>query len=325
MNSSHIDYAIQNNFVRYTWAAYFLFIILSSSVGDTLILVASFNKRAFKINNFIVTVIQHIAVADLGVTLFDALPTFISLLANSWVLGNNFCFIKVYIAYYLYPTGMFMLALLTTSKFLLLRYPLRASIFSKKRGHQACIVIWMFCLIMPGLMIAFDTDAVYFDYRVYNCGYKFTSEIWEKVLPILAVLFSFAPNIIIISTTIPTLKYLAAARKAARRVQGSIPWRGALTVALTAVVFTLSNLPFVGFTIAETFVPPDRVLAMRWFDVHLNRFVTSLLYVNTISNFYIYLTTMKSFRRFLSTKRLSVLPMSLGLETSRRTASISGI
>ena len=223
MNSSDVDYAIQNNFVRYTWAAYFLFIVLSSSVGDTLILVASFNKSAFKINNFIVTVIQHIAVVDLGVTIFDALPTFISLLANSWVLGNNFCFIKVYIAYYFYPTGMFMLALLTTGKFLLLRYPLRASSFSKKRGHQACIVIWVFCLVMPALMIVFDVDAVYFDYRAYNCGYKFKSEIWKEVLPVLAVIFSFAPNIIIISTTIPTLNYLAVARKAARRVQGSIP------------------------------------------------------------------------------------------------------
>ena len=322
-NFSDTQYAIQNDAERFAWAAYFIFIILSSSVGDTLILIATFIKNAFKINSFIVKIIQHIAIVDLGVTLFDALPTLISLLANSWILGYNFCYIKVYIAYHLFPTGMFMIALLTTSKYLLLRYPLRASNFSKNRGHQICIATWIFCFTLPAIMFALDKDDVFFDYRPYNCGYKFKNEKWNYLMPILAVIFTFAPNIIIISTTIPTLKYLARARKAARRVQGSIPWKGAVTVAITAVVFTLSNIPFVSYVIAETFMPPDNILSRRWFYFELFRFVTSLLFVNTVANFYIYLATMKSFRRFLKFAATTSAPP-VSLETFQSTVFLTG-
>ena len=314
-NFSDTEYAIQNEAERFAWAAYFIFIILSSSVGDTLIIIATFNKNAFKMNSFIVTIIQHVAIVDLGVTLFDALPTLISLWANSWILGYNLCSITVYIAYYLIPTGMYMIAILTTTKFLLLRYPLRASSFSKNRGHQICIAAWVFCFTLPAIMFALDKDDVCFDYRSYNCGYKFKNEKWNYLMPINAAISTFAPNIIIISTTIPTLKYLARARKAARRVQGSIPRKGAVTVAITAVVFTLSNLPFVGHKIAETFMSSDNILSMRWFYIELYRFVTSLLFVNTVANFYIYFATMKSFRRFLKFAAQTSAP-SLSLKTS---------
>ena len=302
INYTDTVFAIENNVERYAWAAYLLFVFLSSLIGDTLILIASFNKNAFKMNIFLVTIIQHIAIADLSYTLFDVFPALISLLANSWILGENFCHVRVYIAHYVFPAGICMIALLTTGKFLLLRFPQRASSFSRKRGHQICILTWSFCLAIPALMIALEEDDVYFDYRPYNCGYQFKSESWETLLPILTATFSLAPNIIIISTTIPTLKYLAEARKAARRAQGSIPWQGALTVSLTAFVFIVSNLPYAGNIVAEKFMESKDPLALKWFYIDLFRFTTSLLYANTISNFYIYLLTMKSFRRYILSK-----------------------
>ena len=317
INYSDTKFAIINKGERYTWAVYLLFVFLSSLFGDTLILIASFNKKAFKINIFLVTIIQHIAAVDLSVTMFDVLPTLISVLANSWILGDNFCFIRSYIAHYIYPTGIYMITLLTTSKFLLLTYPLRAPNFTKKKGHQLCFLTWTFCLIVPALMIAFEADDVKFDFRSYNCGYQFNSEIWEKLLPILAVIFSFGPNVLIIATTIPTLKYLAAARKSARRVQGSIPWKGALTVALTAFVYIISNLPYAGNIVAEQFMKSADPLALKWLYIDLFRFTTSLLYVNTMSNFYIYFLTMKSFRKYLFSKSSSVVPVAVSLETIR--------
>ena len=59
-NYSDIKFGLHNNAERYTWAAYQLFVLLSSLIGDTLILAASFQKDAFKINKLIITVIQHI-------------------------------------------------------------------------------------------------------------------------------------------------------------------------------------------------------------------------------------------------------------------------
>ena len=78
---------------RYLWASYHLFVLLSSFIGDTLILTASFNKDAFKINKFIATIIQHIAISDLTFTTFVVLPGAISLFADSWILGDVICHI----------------------------------------------------------------------------------------------------------------------------------------------------------------------------------------------------------------------------------------
>ena len=83
-NHSDIKFGIQSNAERYCWAAYFIFGVLSSLIGDTLILVASSHKGAFKINRILVTIIQHIAVSDLANTIVFLLSSTVSLLANSW-------------------------------------------------------------------------------------------------------------------------------------------------------------------------------------------------------------------------------------------------
>ena len=43
---------------RYTWAGYFLFVIISSLIGDTTILIASIRYKAFKLHKVTVTIIQ---------------------------------------------------------------------------------------------------------------------------------------------------------------------------------------------------------------------------------------------------------------------------
>ena len=82
-NYSDPKFGMQNNAARHCWATYHIIVLLSSLIGDTLILVASFQKDAFKINKLIVTVIQHIAISDLAASIFGVLPAAVSLLAKS--------------------------------------------------------------------------------------------------------------------------------------------------------------------------------------------------------------------------------------------------
>ena len=105
-NYTDIKFGIHNNAERYSVAAYVLFGLLSSLIGDTLILVATFQKDAFKISMLIVTVIQHIAVANLAISISSFLPIIISLLANSWVLGDAMC----YSLYHIHPSSSFHVA-----------------------------------------------------------------------------------------------------------------------------------------------------------------------------------------------------------------------
>ena len=62
-------YAIKNDASRYAWAGYFLFVLISSLVGDTTILIASLKYRAINLHKVIVVTIQHIALCDLMVTI----------------------------------------------------------------------------------------------------------------------------------------------------------------------------------------------------------------------------------------------------------------
>ena len=308
-NYSDIKFGLQDNKERYIWAGYQLFVLISSLIGDTLILAASFQKDAFKINKLIVTVIQHIAVSDLVNSISYALPIAISLLANSWVLGKTICNIQAYLVYFINPVSMCLIAVLTTFKFLILKYPLRAASWSTKRAHQVCSGMWAASSTLPIIMLASDKDIVQFDERVYHCRYFFKSHFWTFVLPIMAFVSTLVPNTVIISTTIPTLKYLKAARKSAKQVQGRIPWQGALAVALTAIIYTISNMPIAIFHMLEKFVEGQEDPS-NWFHVNFIRISTSLLMINIMANFYIYCLTIKSFRRFLLSRVQLVVSVS---------------
>ena len=314
-NYTDIKFGIQNNAERYSWAAYFLFGILSSLIGDTLILFASL-QHAFRIKKFLVPIIQHIALSDLGYVIFGGIPIAASLLANSWPLGTTLCYVRVYTAYSIYLSGMSLIAVLTTSKFLILRYPLRAGSWSTTRAHQVCSLIWASLLTIPILFLAVDKDDVEFDYRIYTCRYRYSSEIWKTMIPITGFIFGFAPNAVILVTTVPILKYLVHAWKSARRVKGSIPWQGAFTVAVTSVVYCCSSFLYVVHRIVNTFIdehPPGL------FQVQFYRICHFLLMINVVANFFIYISTIKSFRTFLLVKLRPIkqMPKSTSLRTSR--------
>ena len=318
-NYSDIEFGMHKNAERYFWASYVIFGVLSSLIGDTLILIASFHRDAFKINKILVIVIQHIAVSDLLYTISNSSPVAISLLANSWVLGKALCYVSVYVGFFAFPAGMSLIAVLTTSKFLILRYPLRAASWSTKRAHLVCSFIWAFALLFPILCLAVDKDDVHFDYRGYVCDYGYSSDVWQKLIPILGFIFGIVPNIIIVATTVPILKYLAVARKSARRVGGSVPWQGNLTVALTAVVYCISTLPHIVYQITISYMKDPSELFFLFFF----KFGTFLLMINVVANFYIYVLTIRSFRQFLLSIIRSVVSFPVSLKTSN-TASTAG-
>ena len=321
-NYSDIEFGMHNNEVRYFWASYHLFGVLSSIIGDTLILIASFQKDAFKINKILVTVIQHIAVSDLTLTISAVAPAAITLLANSCVLGQMLCYLKVYFCYIAFAAGMSLIAVLTSSKLLILKYPLRALSWPTKRANQVCSLIWAFALIFPihnTLPRCINKDDVHFDYRVYNCEYGYRSDAWITIIPILRFIFAIVPNIIIVATTVPILKYLAVARKSARRVGGSVPWQGNLTVALTAVVYCISTLPYAVNQIAISCMkdPPEL------FFVHFHKVSCFLVMINVVANFYIYVLTIRSFRKFLFSKTISVVSLLVSLQNPNTASTAS--
>ena len=302
-SNNYTVFGIHSTAERYSWSAYHLFVLLSSLIGDTLILYASFHKEAFQINHFIVTVIQYISVSDLAVAITGVLPGPITLIGNTWELGNAMCYATVYVRYIFYQAGMSLIAVMTTGKVILLKYPFRSPILNKKMAHQACGIAFIPSLAVLVCMLVVDRSDVAFDYKNYACNYEFKADIWQKLLlPIFSIFTMFIPNIVIVATTIPTLKYLYDAIKSARRAGGSVPWRGTVTVALTAIVYCVSSLPLCIYYILKDFVDEQLTSPFQFQYYRISYFVCM---INIMSNFYIYTLTISSFRRFLLSKILA--------------------
>ena len=120
--SNKTAYGIKSDAIRYTWTGCYLFVLASSLIGDTTILIASIKYKAFNLHRVIIVIIQHIAFCDLMILSATAvLPNMVSVISDNWVLGNVFCYFCFYTAYYSYLTGILLICTMTTSKLLLLK------------------------------------------------------------------------------------------------------------------------------------------------------------------------------------------------------------
>ena len=331
--SNAIVYGIQSESERNFWTVYFIFVLLSTLIGDTLILYASFHKDALKINPIIVAVMQHIAVSDLIQAVSTALPTMVALKTNSWVLHDSLCYITTYLALAVFNVGIYILALLSLLKYILLKYSTFLGCLTTSKTHLLCNFFWIgsfsfsiFLTVENHQAKSTVADSVYFDYRKYSCTYDYPLlyKIIGMPYGLGAVGVSFLPCLIVIGTTIPTVIYLIKASKTSRRVRGRIPWQGAITVVMTAIVFCLSNLPHFVYLVVMDYKNSPKAELKEPFHVNFFRVTYFLLFINTISNFYIYTLTIRSFRVFLSTKFQTVTSYFVSLWNQRNRESITG-
>jgi hypothetical protein len=296
--SNRTLYGIESKPIRYIWAGYFLFVILSSLIGDTTILIASIKYKAFKLQKIVVVIIQHIAVCDLMVTVTTVIPMLFTVTINEYVFGNFLCYWSTYSKYYLYLTSLFLICNMTTSKALLLKYPLRFKTVTLRKAHFSCVVCWSLALSLPVMFLFVDRSDVYFSYRSYACDYGFSAEICHVLRPILTLLFMFIPTCHVVATTIYVL---VLARQIARRGRETLKWQGITTIALVAVGYCISVLPQGAYRFGESFFDRDDESKKIFFATYI-KIAQSILWLNTISNFYIYSLTVRSFRNFLCSK-----------------------
>ena len=294
-NSNRTLYSIGNDASRYTWAGYFFFVLISSFIGDTTILVASAKYRAFKLHKVIIVIIQHIAFCDLMVSLTDILPRFVSVVANEWALGNFFCHFNSNASYYFNLVSMLLICTMTSSKLFLLKYPLLSGTITLKKAHLVCVTSWLLSLTVPVTFLLVDGLDVYFSYKTYQCAHGYSSDVWNWLRPSFAALFGFIPIGLVVATT---TCLLMTARHVAQRSQESLKWQGIVTTSLVAIFYCISLLPYFVYRAGESLVKADDRNS-EYFHTYFFRVANSFISLNTISNFYIYSLTVHSFRRFV--------------------------
>ena len=280
---------------------YHVLCLVSSLIGDTVILIATRTKDAFKLNKHLVAVIQHLAIIDLALCLAWILPNILNMASlvgwNHWLLDNEiFCQIKMILLYFLSSVTTNLFSVLTFVKLVILKLPLRISTWKKNKTQFLCASVWFANLWVP-------TIAVVFRGNYPEKGKKLVildciSELCPTLMHVHAGTVVYFPFLIIILTTVPTLQHLFKGRKVSRKSGGNLRWQGILTVTLTASAFCVSYLPY---AITTVYKKSTIFIRIAWY----------LPLINIMSNFYIYLLTVHSFRKFLLLK-LKVLASCLG-------------
>ena len=299
-NSTNYElYGRMTGVEQYAATGWFLIVFLSTVLGDILILVASIRYKALKLHDVIVVFIQHIAVCDLLMTVVLIFPQIVTVVVNCWVLGTVMCYVEVYGSRFGFPVSLYLICAMSITKLLLLRYPLKTRIISKKQGHMICSAIWIFASFYPITLLLVDSGDIYFDFRIYTCVYAYSDlEKWRFLKPLVLGILSILPTIIIIFTSVLLVKYLLEARKKSGRCKGNVRWKGIATVFLTAAVFIISSAPLTIYNLTESYFGKENVA----FNVYFYRISYSFMYFAVAANCFIYYFTVPSFQDFVKTK-----------------------
>ena len=281
---------------KLTYGAWQIFVILCSLLGDTTILLASIKYKAFNLHKIIVAFIQHIAVCDLlsALYLLSELGHGVLFSAHTGLCYLNFC-----LGYYTSTAALYLMSLMTVSKLILLKYPLKTGSWSSRQAHKVCFTVWVASTYVPSIHLLVDKNDVIFDYRVYCCTYIYSADVWTIFLPLNVLLLLLIPNLVIITSTILLLK--EAKKVASRGTHGGLRWRGIMTVVLTAAAYSLSVLPFAVYCVGEPWVDKDP-LKPGPFYLQYYRTASALLNINVLANFFVYSITVTSFRKWLKTR-----------------------
>ena len=135
---------------------------------------------------------------------------------------------------------------------------------------------------------------------------------WRWLKPLGAVLLTLIPNVVVVGNTI---YLLVIAKQVARRGRESLKRQGIITTVLTASVYCISILPFAVYNVGESFVIADDKSSNFFYTLFL-RIASSFLYLNTISNFYIYSLSVYSFIDFIQSKIQQTYRMFTSIGTS---------
>ena len=296
-----IDYdsledGIHTDVERYLLATYNLFVLLSSLLGDTVILIATSKYNAIKLNKVHVVIMQHLAIADLLMSIFNVFPVVVAVLSNRWILGELMCRLHGLVKFWLYSVVLALTCSLTSSKLLTVKLPFYSRIWSAKSAHCFCLTIWVACLVrFAEFLDSFNHDLFLFSYEEYSC-FSGVESMPAWCVQLMKIVWSV--HIVLIITVILTSVLLVVeAKRAASRNNRAVRWEGILTVILTGAVVVISFGPIAFLWLAPSinYSPP----ILRTFGVLFN--------LNVMTNFFIYAMTVQSFREFLKEKTELIL------------------
>ena len=298
---------------RYTLIVYYILAFISATAGNLIILTATTKYKAIKLDEVTNTLIQHLAVSDIGNATFGILPSLITLIMDKWIFGSLFCSIITYIRMVFYYSSVFLICSLNICKLTLLLFPMQARNWSKIRGHIAATSAWsIFILFQLFALIFKKFSPIFFEYRIMSCWYLPADLGIGYGLSVLIFLglLGYLPILIVLGST---LGLLFVAARVAKRRRSTVQWQGVVTVLSIAGIYILTYLPFIMYHTIYNYIyinPNESGMSSKAksvFYLQLFTITNALAYLNNTANIFIYFISIASFKKFILTKFASII------------------
>ena len=298
--SDHTEqYGAQNEAERYTLIGWCVIVLVMNITGNSIILLSTIRYRALRLDRVSILLIQNIAVSDLLVAVFGVHPTLVSLMRSKWPYGTFLCGMFASLDNICKISGVLLICGMHITKLLSLIYPLHSIGRTNRSGYLICTAMWLLSTVVAITNIIVDNgkDSFYFDYRIYKCRYSLSATVWKWLVPVTGTVLNVVPNIIVICTTIALLSVV-------RRATGRINRQGILTAVYVGFVYCISFLPLALYLTVYLQIKSNLNYIIspglkNFLEFTVYKFVFFVVYVNGISNIFIYYFSINSFKSFL--------------------------
>ena len=310
----------ESGFLTAALYSYSVFYMVTALLGNVIVLLATSKYKAIKLDRITVTIIQHIALCDIGNVLFSFIPGYVSFISKKWVLGRVMGYVRVYAGVLFALSGSLLVCGLNVSKLSILLNPLGRSHVPKApwKCHLSVMVLWLISAMWPVSQLFVEPGDFYFDYRIMICMYAYTAPVWRWLAPLCLTIVIIIPTVVVIVTTTWLLVIAYQHRKSSLQLQSI------LTLVLIAGVYCVSFLPHaiyyifsIGsphFVVEKKFIPlpsgeilyeeygADGLPMSGFLYTKLCSFGNMMLTVNNFSNFFVYYFSITSFREFIKSQ-----------------------
>lgn len=289
---------ISSSTERDLWTIYLSAILLSSIVGDTLILIAARKPGTFKLSKTILVIMKYIAVLNLVRSTLVIFPKIVSIQKDRWVWGTPFGYFYWISDLCTFQASNSLLVLLAVSKVVVLKVLRLRAHWTVRRCHKACCGLFLFSLSLSGL-IGLAQRPKTLDFSPIHYALRSQYPITNSVYNLTAYII---PMIILIICTALLGHCLLKSRASSLRAGSRFRWRGAVTVATTGLmhlVVTLSVVVMYVVVAVKCWGTTARCHEVVVENSRILRGISMSAHLNITCNFVVYCITMGSFRRFV--------------------------
>lgn len=275
---------VEVNIVRSTYS---LICLITSLCGNSFIIYAA-QKGAIRLNALTVSLITIIAITDLGITVFQIFPVFITTSLNRWIFGWFFCRIQFLLYIGLLFYSLILICLMNITKAITLAYPFRANTFTSKHGYITAGVVFIvvFAIRIADLSILTLEDK--FNYIIMACKPEITYT-HPTVHVLLVILPGFAISFLNLLIILTACYVLIKAYQIKKRNHLSTNLQGVFAVLLITALYLLSNIPLAAVYIGDF---------MGFYEMSASFKIVAFLmsYLNSSGSFFVYIISIKSFK-----------------------------